>query len=113
MQQALYRIDAQTSFNYENNILTKRTFFYVVMHMNISTMKKLKENLSQLAEEAASGLPIHVYRYNKPFIKIVTDSEDTGVHVGKNFGKGRLSSPLKVGLAGHRSLKILLEDRNQ
>lgn len=75
------------------------------------SLKYLKENLSQLTEEAAQGAQIQVTKYNKPYIYIV-GMPTSSLHIGVKIGKGILKSVSKFATKG-AYLAELMKDRQE
>lgn len=74
------------------------------------SLKELKQNLSQYAEEASQGEPIEVTKYNKPFLYL-SGAFSPSLHIGSRVGQGTLA-PAGKAASGGAYLKALLEDRD-
>lgn len=79
------------------------------------SLKQLKQELSSVAAEAASGTTVEVTRYNKPFLRLLR-AENSGVFVGHNVDNFSLK-PLAI-IVGNKSRQMkssivqeLLKDR--
>ena len=79
--------------------------------MKVISLKELKENLSEYAEEAANGTAIEVTKYNRPFIYIM-GIHSPALHVGSRVGKGKLRSAGKS-LSRGSFLATLDDDRGE
>lgn len=77
--------------------------------MHTAPMHELKENLSALAEIAASGETVEITKHNKPFIRL-TPAAEPGLHIGRNAGKTSLKIAVSKNTAG-AYLKVLAADR--
>jgi prevent-host-death family protein len=77
--------------------------------MKSVSLKDLKQNLSQYAEEAAQGASIQVTKYNRPFVLLV-GARSPSLHIGLRAGTGFLQTVGKKATEG-KFLKTLLEDR--
>lgn len=89
--------------------IEKSTTLWYIYHMKKTSLRELKEHLSDYAEQAARGETIEVTRYNKPFI-LLQPASNQNVSSGPAVGKHKLTPVLKGGTAG-RALEFLIEDR--
>ena len=71
------------------------------------SLKQLKQELSSVAAEAASGTLVEVTRYNKPFLHLLSATQ-SDLHVGKNASKFTLK-PL-TGLKPQRTNNSIVAD---
>jgi antitoxin (DNA-binding transcriptional repressor) of toxin-antitoxin stability system len=73
------------------------------------SIQGLKSQLSAAIADAESGSTILITRHNRNVAQL-SPVDIQCLHVGKQFGRGKLKAALKTGTRG-RYLEVLLEDR--
>lgn len=79
--------------------------------MKTVTVKELKQNLAAYMDIAAQGESVLVTKYNRPYVRLVTQKDQQGLIIGSRVGKASLKpGPKHLHIPQWR--RYLDEDRN-